>query len=106
MWYPKGYGSRAGWYKQSVGGGVSTPNAPVLAMSPVWTSADNKPDFLINLDSTVVAGDTIHLQIQLAGGDWSNLVSDTTYTVPSGTSGSMDFSNVDNTGLLVILEDI
>lgn len=61
--------------------GGSAPTAPVLAMDPAWTTADNTPDFVADVDDTVAAGDDTRLQIQAAGGDWSVLLSDTTHEI-------------------------
>jgi hypothetical protein len=60
---------------------VTLPTAPVLAMDILWTSADNTADFTINVDNTIVAGDSLQLQIQVAGGNWSSPVQDTTHTI-------------------------
>src|SRR6266704_478634 len=76
------------------GTGVTAPTAPVLAMDPVWTTADNTPDFTIDIDDTVVAGDTVRLQIQATGGNWSSPVSDTTHTItsPEDTANAISLS--------------
>lgn len=74
---------------------VVLPTAPVLAMDPLWTSADSTPDFTADFDATVEAGDDFRLQIQAAGGDWSSPVSDTTHTItaPEDTADEASLSN-------------
>lgn len=74
---------------------VGGPTAPVLAMDPLWTTADNTPDFTANFDVTVAAGDDFRLQIQAAGGDWSSLLSDTTHTItaPEDAADEASLSN-------------
>jgi hypothetical protein len=73
------------------GSGLSTP---VLAMHPSWVTTDNEPDFTITVDDTVVAGDDVRLQVQVAGGDWSSPVSDTTHeiTVPEDAANAIDLA--------------
>jgi hypothetical protein len=63
-------------------GTSSGPTAPVLAIISLTT--DNTPEFTIDVDDTVVAGDSVRLQVQAAGGDWSSPVSDTTHVITSG----------------------
>jgi hypothetical protein len=77
------------------GSGVTLPTAPVLAMDPLWTTADNTPDFTADVDDTVAAGDDLRLQIQVAGGDWSSPVSDTTHTLtaPEDAANEASLSN-------------
>lgn len=70
------------------GARIPQPNAPILAMDPAWTSADATPDFKIFVDNTIGAGDDVRLQIQVAGGDWSSPVSDTTHTITLGEDGA------------------
>lgn len=77
--------------------GGSTPpaiSAPVLAMDPLWVTTDNEPDFTIDVDDTVVATDTVRLQVQAAGGDWSVLVSNTTHviTAPEDAANEIDLA--------------
>lgn len=59
--------------------GSGLPTAPVLTITSA--SSDDTPEFTIDIDNTVTAGDSIRLQIQVAGGDWSSLVSDTTHDI-------------------------
>lgn len=79
------------------GAGVSPdlPTAPVLAMDPIWTTADATPDFIADFDDTVVAGDSFRLQIQASGGDWSSPVSDTNHliTAPEDAANEASLSN-------------
>lgn len=86
---PNGYGGGVG------GGGPTLPTAPVLAMDPLWTTADNTPDFTADFDDTVAAGDDFRLQIQAAGGNWSSLVSDTSHTItaPEDAADEASLSN-------------
>lgn len=63
---------------------VVGPNAPVLAMDPSWDTTQASPAFTIDIDDTIAEGDDVRLQIQVAGGDWSSPVSDTTHTITSG----------------------
>ena len=74
--------------------GGSLPTAPVLAMDPLWTTADDTPDFTIDIDDTVTAGDSVRLQIQAAGGDWSSPVSDTNHVItsPEDAANEVDLS--------------
>jgi hypothetical protein len=74
--------------------GGSRPTAPVLAMDPAWVTTDNTPDFTIDIDDTVGAGDSVRLQVQAAGGDWSSLVSNTTHTITAGedTANEIDLA--------------
>ncbi len=74
------------------GAGASLPTAPVLAMDPAWTTADNTPDFVADVDDTVAAGDDTRLQIQDAGGDWSVLVSDTTHEITAPEDAANEVS--------------
>lgn len=65
-----------------VGSGASSgPSTPVLALISVVGSAVS---FSIDVDDTVVVGDTVRLQTQVAGGSWSSPVTDTTHTITSG----------------------
>ena len=57
------------------------PTAPVLAMDPAWTTTDATPDFTIDIDDTIGAGDSIQLQIQAAGGDWSSPIENVTHVI-------------------------
>jgi hypothetical protein len=64
-------------------------------MDPLWDTTDNTPTFAATFDATVVAGDTLRLQVQAAGGDWSSLVSNTTHviTAPEDTADAVSLSN-------------
>jgi hypothetical protein len=77
-------------------GSASGPSisAPVLAMDPLWVTTDNEPDFVIDVDDTVVAGDDVRLQVQVAGGDWSSPISDTTHdiTAPEDAANEIDLA--------------
>jgi hypothetical protein len=44
----------------------------------------NAVSLAIDVDNTVVAGDTVTLQTQVTGGNWSSLVTNTTHTITSG----------------------
>lgn len=57
------------------------PTAPILAMDPAWVTTDATPDFTVDIDDTIGAGDDLRLQIQVAGGDWSSPVDDVTHTI-------------------------
>jgi len=61
--------------------GSSAPNAPVLALISV---VSNAATFSIDVDNTIEAGDSVQLQIQVAGGAWSPTVTDTTHIITSG----------------------
>lgn len=78
-----------------LGGASNLPAAPVLAMDPAWTTADNTPDFIADFDDTVAAGDSFRLQIQASGGDWSSLLSDTSHviTAPEDAANEASLSN-------------
>jgi hypothetical protein len=79
----------------SASGSVTLPTAPVLAMDPAWTTADSTPDFIIDIDETIGAGDDVQLQIQASGGDWSVLVHDSTHeiTAPEDAANEISLSN-------------
>lgn len=64
-----------------IGSGADLPTAPVLAITS--GSSDDTPEFTIDVDDTVAAGDSVRLQIQVSGGSWSSLVSDTTHVITS-----------------------
>lgn len=68
------------------------PSAPVLAITSL--SSDNTPEFTVDVDDTVIAGDSIRLQIQVSGGDWSIPVSDTNHTItaPEDAANEVDLS--------------
>lgn len=55
--------------------------APVLVLLSV---TGNAVAFAIDVDNTVAAGDTVTLQTQVTGGNWSSLVTNTTHTITSG----------------------
>lgn len=73
---------------------VSSISAPVLAMDPSWVTTDNTPDFIIDIDNTVIAGDSVRLQVAVAGTAFASPVSDTTHTITSGedTLNEVDLS--------------
>lgn len=79
----------------AAGSSVTLPTAPVLAMDPLWTSADSTPDFTIDIDDTIGAGDDVQLQIQASGGDWSVLLHDDTHTItaPEDAANEISLSN-------------
>ena len=68
------------------------PTTPVLAITSL--STDNTPEFTIDFDDTVAAGDNMRLQVQVSGGDWSSLVSDTNHiiTAPEDTANEVDLA--------------
>jgi hypothetical protein len=70
-------------------------SAPVLALNPSWLSTDDTVDFLVNTDGSVKSGDTIRLQVQSSGGDWSTLASNTTETFASSPT-SMASASLSN----------
>lgn len=66
---------------------VSRPpavNPPVLAI--ISLPADNTPEFTIDMDATIGAGDIVRLQVQVSAGGWSSPVSDTSHTITSTES--------------------
>jgi hypothetical protein len=71
--------------------GNSGPSAPVLALVSV---TGNSAAFTVDVDNTVGAGDTVRLQIQTTGGNWSSPVSDTTHTItaPEDAANEIDLS--------------
>ena len=89
----RGFGS-LGVLGSASGSAPVAPTAPVLAMDPAWVTTDNEPDFTIDVDDTVEAGDDVRLQVQVAGGDWSVLVSDTTHdiTAPEDAANEIDLA--------------
>jgi hypothetical protein len=60
--------------------GSTAPTAPVLTLVSATTTAT----FTVDIDNTIGAGDNIELQIQVTGGSWTTLVSDTNHTITSG----------------------
>lgn len=64
------------------GGRASGLAAPVLSITS--GSSDTTPDFSAVLGSSITTGDTIRIQIQVAGFDWSAPLLDTTHTITSG----------------------
>ena len=90
----RGFG-RLGSLGGASGSAPVLPTAPVLAMDPLWVTTDATPDFTVDVDDTVAAGDDIRLQIQVAGGDWSVLASDTTHTItaPEDAVNEANFAN-------------
>jgi len=89
----RGFGS-LGVLGSAGGAAAPTISAPVLAMDPLWVTTDNEPDFVIDVDDTVEAGDDVRLQVQVAGGDWSSPVSDTTHdiTAPEDAANEIDLA--------------
>jgi hypothetical protein len=59
---------------------VALPSAPVL----ILVSSTSTAVFTIDVDNTIGAGDNVELQVQVTGGSWSPLVSDTVHTITSG----------------------
>jgi hypothetical protein len=59
---------------------VVPPSAPVL----ILVSATSTATFTIDVDNTIGAGDSVELQVQVTGGSWSPLVSDTVHTITAG----------------------
>jgi hypothetical protein len=47
----------------------------------ILVSATSTAVFTIDVDNTIGAGDSVELQIQVTGGSWSPLVSDTIHTI-------------------------
>lgn len=67
---------------------------PVLAMDAAWTSADNTPNFSVTLAfGSLFADDVLRIQIQLAGGGWTSIVSSASHTVTAADllAGYFDF---------------
>jgi len=89
----RGFG-HLGSFANATGSAPALLTAPVLAMHPSWVTTDNEPDFTVTVDDTVASGDTIRLQVQAAGGDWSSLVSNTTHviTAPEDAANEMDLA--------------
>jgi hypothetical protein len=59
---------------------IALPSAPVL----ILVSSTSTAVFTIDVDNTIGAGDSVELQVQVTGGSWSPLVSDTVHTITSG----------------------
>jgi len=59
---------------------IVLPSAPVL----ILVSATTNAVFTIDVDNTIGAGDSVELQVQVTGGSWSPLVSDTVHTITAG----------------------
>jgi hypothetical protein len=78
----------------SGGASPDLPTAPVLALDPSWLTTDDTPDFVIDIDASIVAGDDVRLVVQVAGGDWSSPVSDTTQTItaPEDAADQIDLA--------------
>ncbi len=64
------------------GSSGTLPTTPVLAITSL--STDNTPEFTIDVDDTVVAGDTVRLQVAATGTAFASPISDTTHTITSG----------------------
>jgi hypothetical protein len=77
----------------SLGGTV--PSTPVLT----WTSGTNDltPDGTVTFDNTVIAGNTLTSQIQVAGGDWSSPVVNNNHVITAGEDlvNEVDLANAD-----------
>jgi hypothetical protein len=63
-----------------IGTTVLPPSAPVL----ILVSATSTAVFTVDVDNTIGVGDSIELQVQLTGGSWSPLFSDTVHTITTG----------------------
>lgn len=74
-----------------VNGSFNTVTTPVLALISV---VGNAVSLSIDVDNTVVAGDTVTLQGQATGGDWSVLVVNTTHTItaPEDAANEIDLT--------------
>ena len=59
---------------------VIYPTQPVLSLVSATTTAI----FTIDIDNTIGAGDSVELQVQVTGGSFTSLVSDTVHTITSG----------------------
>lgn len=65
--------------------GAAGPSSPALALISV---TGNAVSLSIDVDNTVGVGDTVTLQAQVTGGDWSSLLVNTTHTITSGEDGA------------------
>jgi hypothetical protein len=54
------------------------PSTPVLAL---LSTAGNAASFSITFDSTIGTGDSVTLQTQVAGGNWTSLITNITHTI-------------------------
>ncbi|MFA6267771.1 MAG: hypothetical protein WC670_18895 [Pseudolabrys sp.] len=74
------------------GAAPDLPTAPVLAITSA--SSDDTPEFTIDIDDTVEAGDDIRLQIAAAGTSFAAPVSDTTHdiTAPEDVANDIDLA--------------
>jgi len=63
-------------------------------MDPAWVTTDNEPDFTIDVDDTVAAGDDVQLQVAAAGTSFAAPVSDTTHdiTAPEDAANEIDLA--------------
>jgi hypothetical protein len=75
-----GFGRPSTKHAPGTGGAPTAPTAPTLTL----VSATSTATFTVDVDNTIAAGDSVELQIQTTGGDWTTLVSDTTHTITSG----------------------
>jgi hypothetical protein len=57
------------------------PTAPVLAMDAAWVTTDATPDFTIDVDDTIGAGDSVQLQIAVALTSFAAPVDDVTHVI-------------------------
>ena len=65
---------------QATAAAIAVPTTPVLSLVSATTTAV----FTIDVDNTIGAGDSVELQVQVTGGSWSPLVSDTVHTITAG----------------------
>lgn len=63
---------------------------PIMAL--ISATGVSMPQFQIDFDNTVVAGCTIELQEQTAGGNWSSLLVDVTHTITSAEDAADTFA--------------
>lgn len=73
------------------GNPFNTLSAPVLSVLSV---TGNSVSFAADVDNTIVAGDSLRLQIQVSGGDWSSPVYDNTHviTAPEDAANEIDLT--------------
>lgn len=85
------FGFGFGRQRRTSSGGATGPTTPILTL--IIVSGTNA-SLAIDVDDTVVAGDTVRLQVQATGGNWSSIVSDTTHTItaPEDAANEVDLS--------------
>jgi hypothetical protein len=66
-------------------GSGAVPSAPVLSLISTTGSAVS---LAIDIDNTIGAGDTVTLQAQISGGNWTSLLVNTNHTITSGEDGA------------------